>query len=194
MSYTGKTVSAHFTLHWFVIFLPFSTAFLATTPFTPFFSSLYLPLLLLHAETAQAHTQPPPPTPPKNQQNHKKHHFVRSSRQTSCFCEKCKIWALLGNLVDHDRVYLCSLMANTISHNFLDNPLFFTHCFLDTAKFDGYCQGSVIQPSTQSLQQHQAPKRLPVKLSTLGQKHFWMALRNATELWCGPHNAQEQKQ
>lgn len=58
MSYTGKIISAHFTLHWFVIFLLFSTAFSATTPF---FSSFYLPLLLLHAETAQTHTKFPPP-------------------------------------------------------------------------------------------------------------------------------------
>lgn len=137
----------------------------------------------------------------KNTKTTKKHCFVGSSRQASCFCEKHKIGALLENLVDHDRVCLCSVGANTTSHSFLDNPLFLLYPL-----FFRHCQvwrllsGITIQPSNPSLQKpstltiHQVPKCLPVKLSTSGQKHFWTSVRNATELRSGPHNAQEQEQ
>lgn len=66
---------------------------------------------------------------------------MRRSRQASCFCEKHKVSALLENLVDPDGVYFCSWGTNTISHSYFNNPLFL-HYFSDTAKFDGYCQGS----------------------------------------------------
>lgn len=164
--------------------------------FTPFFSSLYLPLLLLHAETIQTHNKSLHPQKKKTTKTTKNHCFVGSSRQASCFCEKHEIGALLENLVDHDRVYLCSLGPNIISHSFLDNPL-----FLPYPLFFRHCQvwwllpGIMVQPSNPSLQKpstltiHQGPKCLPVKLSTSGQKHFWMAVRTATESWSGPHNS-----
>lgn len=141
---------------------------------------------------------PNPLTPRKKPtKTTKKHCFLRSSRQTNCFCKKPQIDALLENVVDHDRVYLCSLGDNTLSHSFLDNPLFLLYLY---PQFFRHYQvwwllsGIMIQPSNPSLQKpstviiHQVPKYLPLRLSTSGQKHFWRAVRNETGLWSGPHN------
>lgn len=161
MSYTGKIISAHFTSQWFVIFLLFSTAFSATTAF---FSSFYLPLLLLHAETVQTHIKFPPPQK-KTHQTTKNTVLWESSRQASCFCEKHKVGDLLENQVNHDGLYFCSLGANTISNSFPDNPVFllcpllFRHCQV---------WWLLVQPSDISMTIHQEPKHLPAKLSTSG--------------------------
>lgn len=198
MSHRGKTVPAHFTLHWFVIFLPFPTAFSATKNVFHSFLQFPLPTPFTFACWNCSDTYQIPSLPEKNTPKPQKNtvFWEVADRQTA-FVKKPQIDALLENLVDHDRVYLCSLGDNTLSHSFLDNPLFLLYLY---PQFFRHYQvwwllsGIMTQPSNPSLQKpstviiHQVPKYLPLRLSTSGQKHFWRAVRNETGLWSGPHN------
>lgn len=166
------------TLHWFVIsppfLLPFWQPLLSLLSSVPFTHHFYFCMLKLFRYIPN-----PLPARKKTHQNHKNHSFMRSSRQASCFCDKHKISSLLENLADHDRVYLCSLETNAVYHRFLHNPLFllyslfFRHCqvwwLLSGIQLSNPFL-SLQEPSTPPI--HQVPKRLPVKLSTSGQKHF----------------------
>lgn len=166
---------------------------------TPFSNSLYPHLLLFHAESIQTHKN----IKKKTHHKRKKKSFVQSrGRPGSWFCGRYNIRALWENLADHKGIYLCTLGANTIFHSCLDigQILHFssTHYFSGSTKFDGYCLGSwksplYLQSFSIFLQQHstltmyQVPKYISLKLDTLGWMYFRTAVRNAAQLWSGPH-------